>query len=96
MVDAFRACSYTARARVSLPTRRTPLLLQPRTLIAFLCALTALAVPASAFGSEQMYMGAAEDEGRNADPAVAMAKMARVMAGVLVAAMATSRSTTAG
>ncbi|MDX6436514.1 MAG: hypothetical protein QOK34_1348, partial [Gaiellaceae bacterium] len=34
-----------------------------------------LAVPARGLASEQMYMGAAEDEGRNADPAVAMAKM---------------------
>jgi hypothetical protein len=40
-----------------------------------LCAFAALAVPAQALGSDRMYMGAAEDEGRNADPAVAMAKM---------------------
>jgi hypothetical protein len=46
-----------------------------RSLIAFLCALVLLAVPARGLASEQMYMGAAEDEGRNADPAVAMAKM---------------------
>ncbi len=39
------------------------------------CALAALAVPAGAMASAQMYMGAAEDEGRNADPQVAMAKM---------------------
>jgi hypothetical protein len=32
-------------------------------------------VPAAALGSANMYMGAAEDEGRNADPQVAMAKM---------------------
>jgi hypothetical protein len=35
----------------------------------------ALAAPAHALGSERMYMGAAEDEGRNSDPQVAMAKM---------------------
>jgi hypothetical protein len=40
-------------------------------LVCALCALLAMAVPAGAV----MYMGAAEDEGRNADPAVAMAKM---------------------
>jgi hypothetical protein len=50
-------------------------LLKPRSLIAVLGALAALTVPAHAFGSDRMYMGAAEDEGRNADPAVAMAKM---------------------
>jgi len=38
------------------------------------CAL-ALAVPAVAAASGRMYMGAAEDEGRNADPQVAMSKM---------------------
>ena len=48
---------------------------KPRSLIALLGVLAALAAPAHALGSEQMYMGAAEDEGRNADPAVAMAKM---------------------
>ena len=32
-------------------------------------------MPAAALGSANMYMGAAEDEGRNADPQVAMAKM---------------------
>ncbi|TML15209.1 MAG: hypothetical protein E6G33_08710 [Actinobacteria bacterium] len=46
-----------------------------RSLIAFGCLLTALLVPAHAVASDRMYMGAAEDEGRNADPAVAMAKM---------------------
>jgi hypothetical protein len=46
-----------------------------RTLIALSCVLTALVLPAGATGSLRMYMGAAEDEGRNADPAVAMAKM---------------------
>jgi hypothetical protein len=35
----------------------------------------ALIGPAQALGSERMYMGAAEDEGRNSDPQVAMAKM---------------------
>src|SRR5207249_10697124 len=54
---------------------RVFLLPQPRSLIAVLCAFAALAVPAQALGSDRMYMGAAEDEGRNADPAVAMAKM---------------------
>jgi len=49
--------------------------LQPRFVIALLCALAALAAPAAALGSATMYMGAAEDEGRNADPQVAMAKM---------------------
>lgn len=75
MVDAFRARSYTGRAWAFRTASRALLLPKPRSLIAFLCALTVLAVPARALGSEQMYMGAAEDEGRNADPAVAMAKM---------------------
>jgi hypothetical protein len=48
---------------------------QPRFVIALVCALAALASPAAALGSATMYMGAAEDEGRNADPQVAMAKM---------------------
>jgi hypothetical protein len=48
---------------------------QPRIVIALLCALAALAAPAAAVGSATMYMGAAEDEGRNADPQVAMTKM---------------------
>jgi hypothetical protein len=45
-----------------------------RSLIALLCAL-GLALPALAAASGQMYMGAAEDEGRNADPQVAMSKL---------------------
>ena len=48
---------------------------QLRTVIALLCALAALAAPAAAHASATMFMGAAEDEGRNADPLVAMAKM---------------------
>jgi hypothetical protein len=40
-----------------------------------LCALAALALPAAALGSADMYMGAAEDEGRNSDPQVAMTKL---------------------
>ena len=48
---------------------------QPRYVIALLCALAAVASPAAARGSANMYMGAAEDEGRNADPQVAMMKM---------------------
>ena len=46
-----------------------------RALIALVCALTALVGPARALAGERMYMGAAEDEGRNSDPQVAMAKM---------------------
>jgi hypothetical protein len=47
-----------------------------RVITALVCALGALfAVAAPASGSLKMYMGAAEDEGRNADPMVAMAKM---------------------
>ena len=46
-----------------------------RFLILLACAATTLALPAGAVASGRMYMGAAEDEGRNADPAVAMAKM---------------------
>jgi hypothetical protein len=34
-----------------------------------------MAAPAAALGSATMFMGAAEDEGRNADPQVAMAKL---------------------
>jgi hypothetical protein len=48
---------------------------QLRLVIALLGALAALAAPAAAVGSATMYMGAAEDEGRNADPQVAMSKM---------------------
>jgi hypothetical protein len=48
---------------------------QPRIVIALLCALAALVAPAAALGSATMYMGAAEDEGRNADPQVAMTKL---------------------
>ena len=47
----------------------------PRALIALVCALAATIVAAPASGGLQMYMGAAEDEGRNADPQVAMTKM---------------------
>jgi hypothetical protein len=43
--------------------------------IALVCALGALLFSGPAAASLRMYMGAAEDEGRNADPAVAMAKM---------------------
>ena len=50
------------------------LLPKPRLLIAIVCAL-ALALPAVATASGRMFMGAAEDEGRNADPQVAMSKM---------------------
>jgi hypothetical protein len=46
-----------------------------RSVIALLCALAALTAPAAARASATMFMGAAEDEGRNADPQVAMAKM---------------------
>jgi hypothetical protein len=48
---------------------------QLRSVIALLCALAALAAPAAARASATMFMGAAEDEARNADPQVAMAKM---------------------
>jgi hypothetical protein len=48
---------------------------QLRSIIALLCALTALAAPAAARASATMFMGAAEDEARNADPQVAMTKM---------------------
>jgi hypothetical protein len=51
------------------------LLPQPRYVIALLGALAALASPTAAFASANMFMGAAEDEGRNADPQVAMTKM---------------------
>jgi hypothetical protein len=46
-----------------------------RLLVAALGVLAALAAPAAALGSATMFMGAAEDEGRNADPQVAMAKL---------------------
>jgi hypothetical protein len=48
---------------------------QLRPVLALLGALAALAVPVPALASANMYMGAAEDEGRNADPQVAMTKM---------------------
>jgi hypothetical protein len=68
--------SYTGNAPgVRHAKARVSLLPQHRSLIALLCALAALVAPAHALGSDRMYMGAAEDEGRNADPAVAMAKM---------------------
>ncbi|TML26702.1 MAG: hypothetical protein E6G26_11165 [Actinobacteria bacterium] len=47
----------------------------PRYVIALLSALAALASPTAALASANMFMGAAEDEGRNADPQVAMTKM---------------------
>jgi hypothetical protein len=50
-------------------------LLRPRPLITLACTLAVLAATAPASASLGMYMGAAEDEGRNADPTVAMAKM---------------------
>jgi hypothetical protein len=50
-------------------------LTQLRPIIALLCALAALALPALAGASANMYMGAAEDEGRNSDPQVAMSKL---------------------
>ena len=74
-VDAFQARSYTGFARPGPALAGSSLLKPSRSLIALLCALVLLAAPASGLASEQMYMGAAEDEGRNADPAVAMAKM---------------------
>jgi hypothetical protein len=46
-----------------------------RSLILLVCAAATLALPAGAAASSRMYMGAAEDEGRNSDPVVAMAKM---------------------
>jgi hypothetical protein len=48
-----------------------------RSITVIVCALAALGagLPAHALGNERMYMGAAEDEGRNSDPQVAMAKM---------------------
>jgi hypothetical protein len=50
-------------------------LLQLRLLITLFCALGALLLAVPSQAGLSMYMGAAEDEGRNADPAVAMAKM---------------------
>jgi hypothetical protein len=46
-----------------------------RFLTALACVIAALVLAAPAAASLRMYMGAAEDEGRNSDPAVAMAKM---------------------
>src|SRR5204863_6146146 len=69
---ASRAGSYTGCGR---PSRRPTPLPQLRPLIALLCVFAALAVPAAARASATMYMGAAEDEGRNADPQVAMTKL---------------------
>ncbi|HKD32736.1 MAG TPA: hypothetical protein VKB73_04605 [Gaiellaceae bacterium] len=46
-----------------------------RVIAALLCALAALIAPAAARASATMFMGAAEDEGRNADPQVAMSKL---------------------
>jgi hypothetical protein len=50
-------------------------LIRFRPLIALVCALVVLVPAAPAAASLNMYMGAAEDEGRVADPAVARAKM---------------------
>ncbi len=50
-------------------------MLRLRSSIAFICAFAALALPGAAGASLSMFMGAAEDEGRNADPAVALTKM---------------------
>jgi hypothetical protein len=46
-----------------------------RPLTPLICALAAFLLAVPAHAGLRMYMGAAEDEGRNADPAVAMAKM---------------------
>jgi hypothetical protein len=46
-----------------------------RSITALACAAAVLALAGPALGGLSMYMGAAEDEGRNSDPAVAMAKM---------------------
>jgi hypothetical protein len=46
-----------------------------RFLTAFACLVAALAATPAAGGSVTMYMGAAEDEGRNADPLVAASKL---------------------
>jgi hypothetical protein len=46
-----------------------------RFLTAFACLVAALAAMPAAGGSVTMYMGAAEDEGRNADPLVAASKL---------------------
>jgi hypothetical protein len=46
-----------------------------RSLSLIACVLAALALSAGARAGSSMYMGAAEDEGRNADPAVATAKL---------------------
>src|SRR5436190_15025867 len=46
-----------------------------RSLSLIACVLTASVLSAGARASSSMYMGAAEDEGRNSDPAVAQAKM---------------------
>jgi hypothetical protein len=70
-----RVATLHARAPASGLRTRVFLVPQPRLVIALLCALAALAAPAVALGSATMYMGAAEDEGRNADPQVAIAKM---------------------
>jgi len=50
-------------------------MLRLRSVIVFLCLLAALGLPAGSLASANMYMGAAEDEGRNTDPQVAMTKM---------------------
>src|SRR6266542_6451799 len=76
MVDAFPGRSYTG-ATAAMSSRRATVLPLPRlrSLTVLLCALGALLLPALGAASPSMYMGAAEDEGRNVDPAVAMAKM---------------------
>jgi hypothetical protein len=69
----FRRCQ-----ELTVPSwRRVTVLTLPRLrlLIALACALGVLVPAAPGAASLRMYMGAAEDEGRNADPAVAMAKM---------------------
>ncbi len=75
LVDALPDPSYTGHSLGVRPGVYCLSLLRLRSVIAFLCALAALASPTGAFGSANMYMGAAEDEGRNADPQVAIAKM---------------------
>lgn len=73
-VDDHKTRSYTGPAVGVRPAVYRSSLLKPRLLIALVCAL-ALALPTVAAASGRMYMGAAEDEGRNADPQVAMAKL---------------------
>jgi hypothetical protein len=70
----WRAPAPRINASITEPGYRVDLI-RIRPLIGLVCALVVLISASSAVAGLKMYMGAAEDEGRVSDPAVARAKM---------------------